>query len=256
MFAAAMALTTAFRRAPFDRPLWRELRPAVDLGTALPWDAHGSGPAVLLVPGLLAGDASLRMLAGGIARHGYRPVMSGIERNVDCSGATVERLVDRLEVAAGQDGGPVAVVGHSRGGLLARALARRRPDLVGALVTLGSPHADQLALHPVVLGQVVVLGMLGTLGVRGLLRLGCGGGNHCCATFNEAVAAPLPDEFPYLSLFSRRDGVVDWRACLDPLARHREVDTTHCGMVASPAVLDHILTTLAGMPAERNARQC
>ena len=255
MLAAAMALTTAFRRAPFDRPLWRELRPAADLGTAPPWDADGSGPAVLLVPGFMAGDASLRVLAAGVARHGYRPVMSGIERNVDCSGATVERLVDRLEVAAAMHGGPVAVVGHSRGGLLARALTLRRPDLVDALVTLGSPHADQLALHPVVLGQVVALGMFGTLGVRGVLRLGCGGG-ACCASFNEALAAPLPNELPYLSLYSRRDGVVDWRACLDPLGRHREVDTTHCGMVASSTVLDHILTTLAVTPAERNLSLC
>jgi triacylglycerol lipase len=251
MLAAAMALTNAFLRAPFDRPLWRELRPAADLGTTAPWDTEGTGPTVLLVPGFMAGDASMRTLADGVARRGYRPVMSGIERNVDCSGATVERLVDRLEAAAVQDGGPVAVVGHSRGGLLARALARRRPDLVGALVTLGSPHADQLALHPVVLGQVVALGMLGTLGVRGLLRLRCGGGD-CCADFNEDLAAPLPEELPYLSLYSRQDGVVDWRACLDPLGRHREVDTTHCGMVTSPAVLDHILTMLAVTPAERN----
>jgi pimeloyl-ACP methyl ester carboxylesterase len=255
MLAAAMALTNAFRRAPFDRPLWRELRPAVDLSTGVPYDTDASGPAVLLVPGLMAGDASLHALADGVARHGYRPVMSGIERNVDCSGATVVRLVGRLEEAAAQNGGPVAVIGHSRGGLLARALAHRRPDLVGALVTLGSPHADQLALHPVVLGQVVALGMLGTLGVAGLLRLGCGGGG-CCASFNKALAAPLPHEFPYLSLYSRQDGVVDWRACLDPLGRHREVDTTHCGMVASPAVLDHIMTTLAVMPAERNLRLC
>jgi pimeloyl-ACP methyl ester carboxylesterase len=210
---------------------------------------------VLLIPGFMAGDASLRILAGGLVRHGYRPVMSGIQRNVDCSGATVDLLADRLEATAMQHGGPVAVVGHSRGGLLARALAGRRPDLVGALVTLGSPHTDQLAVHPVVLGQIVALGMLGTLGVRGLLRLGCGGG-ACCASFNEALAAPPPDGLPYLSLYSRQDGVVDWRACLDPWGRHREVATTHCGMATSTTVLDHIVTTLAITPAEGSLSQC
>jgi pimeloyl-ACP methyl ester carboxylesterase len=251
-----MAITTALRRAPFDRPLWRELRPAVDLGAALsPWHEDSSGPPVLLIPGFMAGDASLRILAGGLARRGYRPVMSGIERNVDCSGATVDRLADRLEATAMQYSGPVAVVGHSRGGLLARALASRRPDLVGALVTLGSPHTDQLAVHPVVLAQIVALGMLGTLGVRGLLRLGCGGGD-CCASFNEALAAPPRDGLPFLSLYSRQDGVVDWRACLDPLGRHREVATTHCGMATSATVLDHIVTTLAITPAEGNLSLC
>jgi triacylglycerol lipase len=256
MLAATMALTTALRRAPFDRPLWRELRPAVDLGAAVtPWHEDGSGPPVLLVPGFMAGDASLRILASGLAGHGYRPVPSGIERNLDCSGATVERLAERLEATAMQHGEPVAVVGHSRGGLLARALATRHPELVSALVTLGSPHANQLAVHPVVLGQIMALGMLGTLGVRGVLRLGCGGG-ACCAGFDEALAAPPPAGLPFLSLYSRQDGVVDWRACLDPLGRHREVETTHCGMATSATVLDHIVTTLAATPAEGNLSRC
>lgn len=256
MLAAAMALTTAFRRAPFDRPLWRELQPAVELGTApSPWRESATGPPVLLVPGFMAGDASMRFLAGGLVRHGYRPVRSGIQRNVACSGATVERLAHRLEMLAEDHGGPVGVVGHSRGGLLARALVQERPALVSALVTLGSPHTDQLALHPVVLGQVVAIGMLGTLGVGGVLRLRCGRG-ACCAGFNAALAEPLPDGLPFLSLYSRQDGVVDWRACLDARGRHREVATTHCGMVADPTVLDHVVTTLAVTPAERNLSLC
>ena len=256
MLSETIALTTGLRRAAYDRPLWREIRPAVELGVAAsPWHENSSGPPVLLIPGFMAGDASLRILAGGLVRHGYRPVMSGIERNVDCSGATVERLADRLEATAMQYGGPVALVGHSRGGLLARVLASRRPDLVGALVTLGAPHTNQLAVHPVVLGQIVALGLLGTLGVRGMLRLGCGGGS-CCAGFNEALATPPPDGLPFLSLYTREDGVVDWRACLDPRGRHRAVATTHCGMATSASVLEHIVMTLATTPAEGSQSPC
>jgi triacylglycerol lipase len=245
VLAIPLTLATALSRAPIASPLWRELRPAVEYGTPAPsWQSHRDGRPVLLIPGLMAGDGSMRFVAAGLESHGYRPLVAAVGRNVDCSGATLGRLLEQLEAAACEHGGPLAVVGHSRGGLLGRALARRRPDLVDALVTLGTPHSDQLALHPVVLAHLLGLALLGSLGFGGLMRLSCGGG-ACCAAFHHDLGAPLPDGVRFLSLYSRLDGVVDWRACLDPLGRHREVAATHCGMVASGAVLDQVARALA-----------
>jgi triacylglycerol lipase len=243
--AFPLTLATALARVPIASPLWRELRPAVEYGAPAPrWQSHVDGRPVLLIPGFMAGDGSMRFIAAGLESHGYRPLVAAVGRNVDCSGATLGRLLEQLDAAANEHGGPVAVVGHSRGGLLGRALARRRPDLVDALVTLGTPHTAQLALHPVVLANVLGLALLGSLGFGGLMRLSCGIG-ACCAAFHHDIGAPLPAGVRFLSLYSRIDGVVNWRACLDPMGRHDEVAATHCGMAASGAVLDHVVRALA-----------
>ena len=63
---------------------------------------------------------------------------------------------------AERHGERVIVIGQSRGGVFARALAARRPDLVEGIVTLGSPTVSQLAVHPLVLAQVGLVGALGT----------------------------------------------------------------------------------------------
>jgi triacylglycerol lipase len=204
------------------------------------------GPPVLLVPGLFAGDASLAPLAGNLRSHGWVVHPSGIRNNVGCSATLVEQLVTRLEAIAAEHGARVALVGHSRGGLLARAAAQRRPDLVSGVVTLGSPHRDQLAVHPLLWANVMTLLALGSLGVPGFMRFGCRGANACCRDYERDVAASPPAGVGAISLFSRRDGVVDWRSCLDPDGRNIEVEATHCAMPSDPAAMRAIVSALAG----------
>jgi triacylglycerol lipase len=233
-------------------PLWREARAAGLLLTMLREQLRqaqprpGSGAPVLLVPGLFAGDASLVHLASTLGDHGWAVLPSGIRSNVGCSGMIVQRLVNRLEALAEDHGARVALVGHSRGGLLARAAAQRRPDLVSGVITLGSPHRDQLAVHPLLWANIMTLATLGSLGVPGLMRLGCRGAEHCCRGYEDDVAASLPAGTGSVSVFSRRDGVTDWRACLDPDGSNVEVDTTHCGMPSDPATQRAILEALEG----------
>ena len=76
---------------------------------------------------------------------------------------------------------------------------------------------SQLAVHPLVLAQVGVVAALGTGRAPGFLSLRCLRG-ECCADFRAALAGPFPDEVGYVSLYSRSDGIVDWRSCLDPAA--------------------------------------
>jgi triacylglycerol lipase len=234
-------------------PLWREARAASlllsmlrdGLGPPQP-DPVSSGAPVLLVPGLFAGDDSLEHLASALDDHGWAVWPSSIRSNVGCSGTMVRQLVTRIEAIAANHGGRVALVGHSRGGLLARAAAQRRPDLVSGVVTLGSPHRDQLAVHPVLWANVVTLAALGSLGIPGLMRFGCRGTRDCCRGYDHDVWAPLPAGVGAVSLFSRLDGVVDWRACLDPHGTNVEVSATHCGMPSEPAVLQAILRAVEG----------
>src|SRR5215213_8752834 len=193
-------------------PLWREARIGLE-AAALVRDpifrgdgvADGRGRPVLLIPGFLAGDGSLSMMAGWLKRSGYRP---------------------------------------SRAGTVAKVLAYRRPDLVSGVVALGSPQVDPLAVHPLVRLQVEAVSRLGSLGAPGLFKRSCLDGD-CCATFWEDLAGDLPADVGFTAVYSRSDGIVDWRACLDPCAdEHVEVKASHCGMALHPAVWRAIADSL------------
>ena len=138
-----MSLLPGIPRVP---PLWRESRiglEAAALRRSPVYDGLGV-PAgerrpVLLIPGFMAGDLSLGTLSRWLRRNGYCTHRTGMRANFDCSEEACTRLETRLEHMAERHGEPVIVVGQSRGGVFARALAARRPDLVEGIVTLGSP---------------------------------------------------------------------------------------------------------------------
>ena len=232
-------------------PIWRESRVGLEhaalrrdpvlRGEGVP---AGDGAPVLLVPGFLAGDPSLATMAGWLKRIGHRPCRARMRANVDCTTRALDRLEASLESLAGRHGRRVAVVGQSRGGTMARGLAMRRPDLVDRIVTLGSPLTDQFAVHPLVRAQVTALGALGTFGVPGLFGRGCGSG-ECCAETRAHASAPFPGDVGFVSVYSRSDGIVDWRACLDPDAEHVEVAASHIGMAVNKDVFRAVGRALA-----------
>ncbi len=233
-------------------PLQNELRFWPELAGLLtdplfraPTRASSHGRArrpVLLIPGFLAGDASLTVLAGWLRRRGHPVRTSGIRLNVGCSGRGLERLDAVLEAF----GEPAVLIGQSRGGTLARALAARRPDAVAALVTLGSPVLDPLAVSPYVLRTVRSVAFLGDLGVRWLFSTECRDG-ECCSEFRALLRRPLPPGARALAVYSRSDAIVDWRACLDPDAEWVEIDGSHCGMAVNAGVYRELERLLEGV---------
>jgi pimeloyl-ACP methyl ester carboxylesterase len=205
---------------------------------------RGDGAPLLLLPGFLAGDLSLSLMARWLSRIGYQPRRAGIVANIDCTDRALRRLEGQLEGVAERHGRSVTLVGHSRGGTMARVLAVRRPDLVECVVSLGSPITDELALHPLVRAQVETVALLGSLGVPGLFSHGCSGG-RCCQLAREQAGGPFPRRVGFTSVYSRSDGVVDWHACLDPAARHVEVSSSHVGMAVNREVYRALADTLA-----------
>ena len=208
---------------------------------------------MLLLPGYMAGDDSLGMMTTWLRRTGRRPHKAGMRLNVGCAARTMESLLTRVEEIASREG-PVAIVGQSRGGLFARVLAVRRPELVSGIVTLGSAHLDPLAVHPLVRLQIGVVGLLGTLGAPGLFSASCLRGK-CCAEVSQELAGPFPGQVGFVSVYSRSDGIIDWRSCLDPAARCVEIDSSHCGMSAHPQAYRHVAAALSefgGTLAPRN----
>jgi triacylglycerol lipase len=224
-----------------EAPVWGELRYGGELARLLS-DPRLRAPSrredarpVMLIPGFMAGDNSLRVMRSWLQRRGHRVAMSGMRVNVGCAEEIVQRLELQLEQVAEDCGNRVMLIGQSRGGALARALAVRHPDLVCGLVMLGSPVCDGLAVSPPVLRTVRLVARLGDLGMPGVFSTSCKEG-ACCAAFEADLAAPLAGEIEAVAVYSRSDGIVDWRACLDPHAELAEVDSSHCGMSVHPQV--------------------
>jgi pimeloyl-ACP methyl ester carboxylesterase len=216
-------------------PVWGELRYGRELARLLADSdfraARRSAEAqpVFLIPGFMAGDASLTVMRQWLLRRGHRTRMSGTLVNVGCAERLVRRMDEQLRAFATDCGAPVIVIGQSRGGALARSLAVRNPQIVSGLVMLGSPVRDGLAVSPSVLRTVRWMALLGDLGMPGVFSSTCKDG-RCCSAFREDLRAPLPAETSAISVYSRSDGIVDWRACIDPHVEPVEVDSSHCGM--------------------------
>ena len=135
-------------------PIWREGLLGLELASLMrhplfrdPPEAPAARP-VMLIPGFLTGDAQMATLGSWLRRSGHRTHRSGIRLNVDCSAASTTRLERRLEDFVRREGEPAVLIGQSRGGLFARVLAVRRPELVRAVVTLGSPLGEPVRGPP------------------------------------------------------------------------------------------------------------
>ena len=224
-----------------DLPLRGELRYGLELARLTADPAfirprrQPDAPPVLLVPGFMAGDRSLGVLRGWLRRRGCVTEAAGIRFNVDCSERVMTGVQLRLERLSARTGRRVVVIGQSRGGELGRVLTVRNPDTVSTLVTLGSPVLAPLSVGPTVLSAVRSVARLGDLGFPRVFSTRCADG-ECCAAFREDLLSPIPEAVDAISIYSRSDGIVSWRACLDPCARHVEVDSSHSGMSVNRAV--------------------
>jgi triacylglycerol lipase len=242
---------------PHLPPIWRESRIGLEWVALRRSDVFGGrgvppgdGRGVLLVPGFLAGDGSLGTLAQWLRSAGYRTKRAGMRANVACSELACSRLEERLECLAAATGRRVVIIGQSRGGVLAKALGARRPELVAGVVTLGSPVVSQLAVHPLVLAQIGMLAALGSGPVPGLISWSCLRG-ECCTPFRASLADPFPPEVGYVALYSRSDGIVDWRSCMDPAADACvEVRASHFGMGVNAGVYRALARALGGFIAD------
>jgi triacylglycerol lipase len=205
---------------------------------------------VILVPGFMAGDTTLKAMSLFLRREGFRTYRAQIHANVGCTREAADRLERRIETIAIRRDRKVTIVGHSLGGMLARGLASRRPDLVEGIVSMGSPVLAPGAVHKVLAWDAEMLSRLTRVGFRGMMSADCFGGECARLSFEESHL-PIDPEVAFTAIYSRRDGIVDWRACLDPAAQHVEVRTSHIGMAVDPNVMDHVLTALREQQVRR-----
>ncbi len=205
------------------------------LPLAAPWLAaapRGDGHGVLVLPGLLALDLSTTLLRRFLRRLGYAVHGWELGRNVGPTDAVLDGLPLALAALTARTGSPVSVVGWSLGGIYARELARHHPGQVRGVVTLGSPFA---------LTDPRQSRADGAYRRRSHLHAGPGR-----VPTHDQVAQPI--SVPSTAVYSRRDGIVTWQACVEPVtAVHENVEVRcgHLGFGADPATLWLIADRLA-----------
>jgi triacylglycerol lipase len=211
--------------------------------------AKGDGSPVLLIPGFFAGDWSLSALARWLSRIGYRPYLSGIDWNVGCPDEKSERLGWRLAHLTDECGMPAVVIGHSLGGVLARALAVKYPARVRHVVTLGSPTqiawtAVRARYRPAIRGFQALWRAFENRPAQ------CGT-DACACRFGEAVNSRFPRTVKLSSLYTRIDEVVDWHACIAPDGDNYEVSGGHASMAVNREVYRLLAVILAARTVAR-----
>ncbi len=192
---------------------------------------RGDGHPVLALPGFLASDLSMAPLRRYLTELGYDTHAWQMGRNLGGLMKMRAALRERLAAIHAATGRKVSLIGWSLGGVYARDLALHAPDMVRYVLTLGSPFANDVRatnatkLYEALSGETV--------------------GDD--PAFLEAIAGDLP--MPATSIFSRADGVVNWRTCLlRPSATAENIEVylaSHVGLGVNPAVLWAVANRLA-----------
>jgi pimeloyl-ACP methyl ester carboxylesterase len=194
---------------------------------------RGDGHPVIILPGLGAHDIHTLPMRRFLTRLGYQALPwrqgfnLGPREGLDALLAKLEALVDEVTEGPYKK---VSLVGWSLGGVFARELAKRIPDKVRQVVTLGSPFAG----HP--------------------------SATHARAFYEWLSGQKATDEaiikrvrerpqVPVTSIFSKTDGVVAWPSSVQSTTEQSENIAmslaSHLGLIANPAVLYILANRLA-----------
>lgn len=214
-----------------------EFNASVALAPVLMQAPKGDGHPVLVMPGFLASDLSTAPLRRFIRHLGYDTHAWNLGRNLGGVFGMRPKLRSLLADIHQQSGQKVSLVGWSLGGVYARDLALYAPEMVRAVITLGSPFAGDITatnarrLYEQLSGEAVGVGSEADI---------------------AALAGDLP--VPATSIYTRGDGVVNWRTCLlQPNDRAENIEVkfaSHLGLGVNAAALWAIADRLAQAEGE------
>lgn len=233
-------------------PLWQEALFGVEIlllratpayyGLGVP---RGDGSGVVIIPGFLGTDVYLMEMYAWLRRIGYKPYFSGIGLNAECPNLLIRRrLNDTMDRARSETGRPIHLIGHSLGGIIARSVTGQRPADVASVITLGSPFRGTVAHSRVLRAAELVRRRILAQNGPGVLPE-CYTG-RCTCQFLDSLRRDLPANITETAIYTRSDGVVDWRYCItENPAVDFEVPGTHIGLAFNPSVYDIIARRLA-----------
>jgi triacylglycerol lipase len=245
-------------QAAADISIWKEVLFGAELlllhaspvyyGLGIP---RGDGSAVVVIPGFLGSDFYLSHLHAWLGRIGYRSYTSGIGLNAECPNLLIRhKLNEVVETALSDTGRKIHLIGHSLGGIIARAVAAQRPECVASVITLGSPFRGTVAHQSILRAAATVRSHI--LKERGRAVLPDCYTARCTCDFVCSLRTAICDEVAQTAIYTKDDGVVDWRYCIsgDPSVDF-EVPGTHIGMVYNASAYGVIAARLAAGQSEK-----
>lgn len=212
-----------FRPGPVGLALEIASMPAAFLSLACGLDElteqspRGDGHTVMVLPGFTANDVTTLPLRSFLDDLGYETAGWNLGVNLGIKPEDEPRLEEHVERLASD--GPITVIGWSLGGVFAREIARRRPELVRRVITLATPIRSREGAEWI----VRVFSLLNPAAEEDLSEDG-------------VLSHSMPLEVPMTAVWSRRDGVVSGYSCRvreedeGPDAENIEVDAMHIGM--------------------------
>jgi pimeloyl-ACP methyl ester carboxylesterase len=192
---------------------------------------RGDGHPVLALPGFLASDLSMAPMRRYLKELGYDAHAWNMGRNLGGVGSKRAALRDLVTQIHDATGRRVSIVGWSLGGIYARDLALQLPGMVRSVITLGSPFANDVR----------------ATNATKLYEALSGEGVDDIPEVRKAIAGDMP--VPATSIYSRTDGIVNWRtSLLRPSATAENIEVhlaSHIGIGVNPAALWAVADRLA-----------
>ncbi len=192
---------------------------------------------VLLVPGFLATESSLEPMRRWLCQLGFDAEVAPVGLNAWSGAHAAQVVVDSVCRMAVKSGQRVVVIGHSRGGQHGTVAAVRAPEAVEALVTLGTPLRVVSPKHLLVRLPINLLGAVGRLVATPSQRA-------AEAAFEQDLLGPFPPEVLRVSIWSKSDGIVDWRVSVVDGARNVRVEGSHVGLAVNCQVYRELASLL------------
>jgi len=192
---------------------------------------RGDGHPVMVLPGFVASDLSTKPLRNFLKEQGFAAHPWLLGRNLGLRDGLEERLFERLRELRDRYDRKVSLVGWSLGGVFARELAALEPESVRSVITMGSPYnSNPKANHSWRAFEWVSRRKIEHIDPERVARL----------------KEPLP--VPTTSIYSRQDGITNWRCCIEDAGHQAEsigVPGSHCGLGVNPLVLYAVADRLA-----------
>ncbi|MCJ2188972.1 esterase/lipase family protein [Novosphingobium beihaiensis] len=183
---------------------------------------------VMLLPGFGAHPKRMKPMADALKAAGHHVYEWGLGFNFGPSADNFAFLMRRVGAISLGHKAPVALVGWSLGGLFAREIARREPDMVAKVITMGTPFSGDPRANNAWRAYQVVTG-------------------------HSVDEPPIECDFsvkppvPTIALWSPRDGIVAPRAaCGWPEERDRAIPVrcSHLDFSNAPRVIAEVLRQL------------
>jgi pimeloyl-ACP methyl ester carboxylesterase len=200
---------------------------------------RGDGHTVVDIPGWKAPELSGAPMRAYLRALGYDARGWGFGTNTGDPRRDVQKLTRSILGLVEETGRPVSLVGWSLGGVIAREVARQQPEAVRRVITYGTP-------------------VVGGPRFTAVARAYGPDASIAAETVSRRLDADSPIRVPLTAVFTRRDGIVAWEACIDrfsPSVDHVEVGSTHIGMGLDPDVWQIVADRVATEgSAPRSAR--